>query len=60
MSANRETIAKALDIPADQVKCTNCARHSKFINHVLWCDGWNSNTWADWFCSFFEKGEEDA
>ena len=35
MSANRETIAKVLDIPADQVKCTNCARHSKFINHML-------------------------
>lgn len=59
MSANRETIAKVLDIPADQVKCANCAWHSEFINYMLWCVGWNAHTQADWFCSFFEKEVKD-
>lgn len=60
MSANRETIAKVLDIPAEQIKCANCARHSKFINGMLWCDGWNVSARADEFCSFFEKEAEDG
>lgn len=59
MSANRETIAKVLDIPAEQIKCANCARHSEFINKMLWCDWWESRTWADEFCSFFEKEVKD-
>ena len=58
MSANRETIAKVLDIPAEQIKCANCARHSEFINNMLWCDRWDLDTYVDEFCSFFEKGEK--
>ena len=59
MSANRETIAKVLDIPAEQVKCANCTGHNEFINDLLWCDEWNVSARADEFCSFFEKGEKD-
>ena len=59
MSVNRETIAKVLDIPPEQVKCANCARHSAFINGLLWCDGWGASARADGFCSFYEKESEE-
>lgn len=58
MSVDRETIAKAHDIPTDQVKCANCAWHSEFINNMLWCDGWNARARAVDFCSFYERKSE--
>lgn len=58
MSVDRDTLAKVLDISTDQVKCANCARHSEFINDVLWCDGWNATARADEFCSFYERESE--
>lgn len=60
MSVVRGALARVHGVPAEQVKCANCARHSKFINDLLWCDEWNVSARADEFCSFFEKGEEDA
>ena len=59
MSVDRETLARVHGIPADQVKCANCARHSEFINDMLWCDGWDSQTRAHEFCSFFVKEVKD-
>lgn len=58
MSVDRETLAKVKNIPPDQVKCANCVRHSKFINDLLWCIGWDSATKANDFCSFFESESE--
>lgn len=58
MSVDRKTLAEVVGISTDQVKCANCARHSKFINDMLWCDDWNIRTRANNFCSFFVKKEE--
>lgn len=62
MSADRDTLARVHGIPTDQVKCANCARHSEFINDVLWCDGWNTSARADEFCSLYvrESKEKDG
>ena len=62
MSVDRDTLARFHGIPAEQVKCANCARHREFINDLIWCDGWNASVRADKFCSFFEReseGEDD-
>lgn len=60
MSVVRYTLARVHGIPTEQVRCDNCIRHSEFINDMVWCDWWESRTWAYEFCSFFEKGEEDG
>ena len=60
MSANRETIAKVLDIPVDQVKCANCIGHNEFINGMFYCDVWDLYIMEDMFCSFFAKEVEDG
>lgn len=53
MSANRETIAKVLDIPAEQIKCANCTGHNEFINGMFYCDVWDLYIMENMFCSFF-------
>ena len=58
MSVVRDTLARVHGIPAEQVKCANCARHSEFINDMLWCDGWNVSARADEFCSLFKRESE--
>ena len=62
MSADRDTLARAHGIPAEQIKCANCARYIEFINDMFWCEGWNAPAIADEFCSFFDRkseGEDD-
>lgn len=60
MSVVREILARAHGIPAEQVKCANCARHSEFINELLWCDGWNAPARADEFCSLYVRESEET
>lgn len=59
MSVDRDTLARVHGIPAEQIKCANCAWHSEFINNMLWCDGWNARAIADGFCSFYERESEE-
>ena len=58
MSVDRDTLARLHGIPAEQVKCANCARHCEFINDLLWCEGWNASARADEFCSFYVRESE--
>lgn len=58
MSVVRDTLARVHGIPAEQVRCDNCIRHSEFINNVIWCEGMNVPVRADEFCSFYERESE--
>ena len=58
MSVDRDTLARVHRIPADQVKCANCAWHSEFLNYMLWCVAWDAHTQADWVCSFYKRESE--
>lgn len=53
MSVGREVIANVNHVPENLVNCEHCARHSKFIGKMLWCDGWDMRTRAGDFCSFY-------
>ena len=53
MSASRDVIARVAGVPEEMCDCRHCARHSEFINDMLWCIGWSSQTRASSFCSMF-------
>ena len=59
MSVDRDTLARVHGISAEQVQCTNCARHREFINELLWCDRWNVSARADEFCSLYVKDDRE-
>lgn len=55
MSVSREVVATINRVPVEKCNCRNCAKHSNFINDMLWCDAWNQRTRAEDFCSIFEE-----
>ena len=59
MSVNRETLARVHGIPADQVKCANCIRHSEFINDMVWCFECDGAVGANEFCSFYVEDDRE-
>lgn len=59
MSVDRETLARVHGIPAEQVRCDNCVRHSEFINNEVWCFELDGAIGADEFCSFYVKDDRE-
>lgn len=56
MSASRATIAEALCVKEEEVKCENCPSSREFLNDTLICDFWH-DLWTpkNGFCSFWRK-----
>ena len=60
MSASRDVIAKAYEVPEEDVICKNCEYMVRQFPGRVYCIYWGHDSRANSYCSFFStKGKPD-